>query len=502
MSLDINLTIQNIKNISNFEHNFSFENGIYAIVGNNAVGKSTLMAAIASTVYPQTLVRLGGTEVSTDSKITMQCKGRNIIWEYNDRTDKLKSNYTGPLFDGIYEGSIFSGTRFQDMTNIDKMLTDETFINEFVPANAELKEALSRILHGESGHYSELYKLKNMNVAREYDLINMPYFYKLPNGKYISKFKMSSGECMLISLLNFIISTASGRAFRRRKFLDERLLIFIDEVELALHPSSIDRLITYLEGMISNSFAMTVLFSTHSSELIRKMQPSNLFYMENNDSNVHIITPCYPLFAIRSLYDHDGYDCTILVEDQVSEIVIKKLITDYRVKNNLLINVIPVGSWGNTLELQKNISQQNAFGRNKFVFSIIDGDVKSDVNKNKNYENLRKLFLPIQSIEKYLYNKLLINKDLDFKKFLGNKYFTLESLDSILKSCCESVYLMGDKSGKELYRVLLKHLEKVGYTENSFIKDFSSDLFAREDFGRLQTNIEKFITDNFFIESK
>lgn len=373
-----------------------------------------------------------------------------------------------------------------------------SLLKKLVPANADLKNALSYILHGEKGHYDALYKLTNMEVARSYNLGNMPYFFKLDNGKYISKYKMSSGECMLISLLNFINSTAlkPERIRNRHRVLTNRLFVFIDEVELALHPSSIDRLLGYLQDMI-NQKDLTVLFSSHSSELIRRISPYNIFYMKNDAGIGRIISPCYPQYAIRSLYNHDGYDCTILVEDKVSELIIKKLIVDYRTKNNLLINVLPVGGWNNTLELQKHFCEQNILGRDKFTFSIIDGDVKKKVNNVIAYKPLKKLFLPIKSLEKYLYEKILITNDISFITYFGNRYFTLTSFDEIVKNCKNNDYVMKDKSGKALYEVITKKLSAEQVSEDSLVKDFSEYLFEKENFANLQTNIEKFIDNNF-----
>jgi hypothetical protein len=108
--------------------------------------------------------------------------------------------------------------------------------------------------------------------------------------------------------------------------------------------------------------------------------------MKNEAGIAKIISPCYPQYAIRSLYNHDGYDCTILVEDRVAELIIRKLIADYRTNNNLLINVLPVGCWNNTLELQRNFCEQNILGRDKFTFSIIDGDVEDEVNGLYTYD--------------------------------------------------------------------------------------------------------------------
>lgn len=239
------------------------------------------------------------------------------------------------------------------------------------------------------------------------------------------------------------------------------------------------------------------MFSSHSSELIRKIHPRNIYYMKNDGGDAKIISPCYPQYAIRSLYNHDGYDCTILVEDRVAELLVRKLIADYRTKNNLLMNVLPVGGWKNTLELQKNFCEQNILGRDKFTFSIIDGDVTAEVNKAKDYQALKKLFLPIKSFEKYLYEKILLENDAEFITYFGNRYFVLTSFDEIIKKCKGNAYVMQDKSGKALYELLLKHLVAERVDEQTLIKDFSEYLFTKVDFNTLKTNIEKFIDQNF-----
>ncbi len=504
MKLDIRVALHNVKNIESFDYTFSFEPGIYALVGENAVGKSTIMAAIASTIYPKILSQYGKTEVMQDSHITISCQGKTDTWKYNKDSLHLKRETPSIFFNGIYEGSIFTGTRFADMKNIDEIIqSNPDFVTNLVPASAEFKEALSYILHDEQGHYSPLFKFSSFKIAQDYGLENMPYFLKLPDGQYISKYKMSSGECLLISLLNFIVSTALKPRYLkfRRPVISDRLFIFVDEVELALHPSSILRLVAYLEEMIQTN-DLTVLFSTHSSELIRRITPDKILYLSNNQGQATIESPCYPQYAIRSLYDHDGYDSTILVEDILSEIVVRKLIQDFRIKNNLLINVIPVGAWNNTLSFQKRASEQNAFGRDRFIFSIIDGDVKEEVNRSSQYKALKKLFLPIKSVEKYLFQKLLESPDVTFIKILGNKYFTLEPLNTILKAAKKDYQILSDKTGKKLFEFLCVHLEKVGLNSQSFVKELCEDVFEYENFERLRTNIENFIEENFSVTRK
>lgn len=497
MSLDIHVKVEAIKNIKHFEYEFSFNKGIYALVGENAVGKSTVMSAIASIVYGQNLKKLGESDLNENSAVVIKCMDKENTWTFDPDLKRLTSKLEIAFY-GIYEGSIFTGTRFEDMKNLDDLTNDPDFVSKLVPATDELKEALSIILTGEKGHYRSLYKLQNMSVARQYSLGNMPYFLKLDNGKIISKYKMSSGECMLISLLNFINSTAlkPDQIRNRHAVTSDRLFVFIDEVELALHPSSIDRLLDYMTEMINHK-ELTVLFSSHSSELIRKIHPRNIFYMKNNGGECRVISPCYPQYAIRSLYNHDGYDCTILVEDKVAEIIVRKLIADYRTKNNLLMNVLPVGGWNNTLELQKNLCEQNVLGRDKFAFSIIDGDVMKEVNGIDDYKPLRKLFLPILSLEKYLYKKIILENNSEFISYFGNRYFTLIAFDDIIKKCRNNGYILNDKSGKALYEFLLKALKKERVDEDSLIRDLSSYLFAKENFSKLQSQIETFIDNNF-----
>jgi hypothetical protein len=505
MSLDIGVSLEEIKNIKHFEYLFHFDRGIYALVGENAVGKSTVMAAIASTVYPKTITKYSNTEIKSGSSIELTCNSHTDKWIANDNCQQLvKPQKAEVVFNGIYEGSIFSGTRFADMKNIDDILqkTPE-FVDELIPASAELKGALSFILHGEPGHYEDLYKLKSFHIAQKYGLENMPYFLKLPDGRYISKYKMSSGECLLISLLNFIISTALKPKYlkHRKKVAAERMFVFVDEVELALHPSSIIRLLSFLEKKIAQD-NLTVLFSTHSSELIRKISPERIFLLENNSGECHVTSPCYPQYAIRCLYDHDGYDSTILVEDVLAEIVVRKIIQNFRIKNNLLINVIPVGAWNNTLSFQKRAIEQNAFGRNRFIFSVIDGDVKDEANKVEQYKPLRKLFLPIKSVEKYLFQKLISSPDRNFIRQIGNKYFTLDSIDSILRSARLDQSLMKDMSGKKLFELLCEYLEKVHLGRDDFTKSVCDDIFLYEDFSKLTENIETFIENNFSVKGK
>ena len=56
-------------------------------------------------------------------------------------------------------------------------------------------------------------------------------------------------------------------------------LILIDEIELALHPSAIMRLVDFLQKL-ATEYNLAIYFSSHSIELLRKIKPSNIFHLQ------------------------------------------------------------------------------------------------------------------------------------------------------------------------------------------------------------------------------
>lgn len=141
-----------------------------------------------------------------------------------------------------------------------------------------------------------------------------------------------------------------------------------------------------------------------------------------------------------------------------------------------LINVLPVGGWENVLKFQNESYQTNTFGIGTKVFSILDGDIQKMVKKE--YKNLPKSFLPINSIEKYLYKVITTPSLNKIKKEINDSFFAVESLDNILAD----YYSDGDNNGKNLYRKLLKNLEGRGISEEAFVKELCDIIMRHENF--------------------
>ena len=291
---NLKLEINQIKNINNGTLEFPIEPGIHCLAGSNGCGKSTVMSCLAQLVFSSSLNILNNEDFTNSSYIKFSYDTKQTIWSFDTFRKKWKSDVSAPNrihFNGMYEGSLFYGTRFNDSLIVDELVKNNTIsLGSIVDADEYVKQKLSFILHGDLAHYKELKRVRNKNVAREAHLKNTPYF-QVFNNQLVSQYRMSSGECLLTSLLHFIYN-----ALIRRSLPDNQpILMLIDEIELALHPVAISRLIDLLYETIDEHGNLTVILTSHSPEVIHKINSNNLFVIESTSANsFEIINPCYP----------------------------------------------------------------------------------------------------------------------------------------------------------------------------------------------------------------
>lgn len=114
----LKVQLHNIKNIKEASIELPFDNGIYTFVGTNGCGKSTLMLCLAQLLSNQ-LQRLASSDTKSDSFVKFETNEKFCIWKRSNNDLKWKqSNIL--KYNGLYEGSLFYGTRFEDSTNIEK----------------------------------------------------------------------------------------------------------------------------------------------------------------------------------------------------------------------------------------------------------------------------------------------------------------------------------------------------------------------------------------------
>lgn len=467
------IRIHNIKNIKDAQIEIPFDNGIYTIVGSNGCGKSTLMLCMAQLLSNQ-LSRLAVSDAKTDSFVEFEVDGNKSIWRRSN-TPKWQHFGKRHKYNGLYEGSLFYGTRFEDSTNIERMIENGRITeHELADADDYVKDKMSYILHGDLIHYRTLKRIKNKLVAQQLNIRNRPYFINVDD-HLISQYKMSSGECLLVSLLHFLYNSIVRRSLPD----NQKILVLIDELELALHPMAVLRLIDFLKQLVQGHSNLIIYLSSHSPEVIRTMHPSDLYKVNNIDGKLSIESNCYPSYLIRDLYSNVSPDFLLLVEDELSQLFVNKILSRYSLRASKLIHCVPVGGWQNVLELHKELYTKKVLGVNTSIVSILDGDIESELNKEQ--KKLPHIFLPIPSLEKFLYSVVKENSNPPFKRIINDKYFIVHSLDEIVSQYNKGILNGSKDNNKNFYSKIRTELENIGTNEQVFIVGLCEDILDNID---------------------
>ncbi|HCE1992035.1 TPA: AAA family ATPase [Vibrio parahaemolyticus] len=483
--MKLNMTINKIKSIDNLEISLPVEKGLYAITGQNGSGKSTVVTCASSVFFNMKMNDYFGA-TDSDSSIEFELNGANRSWK-KDGNKWFKTSTGNMKLKGFYEGSIIFGNRFKN-TSYDILKNLDRIDNKLLkPADDFIRTNLGKILHNDPDFYTELVKVSSQDTDEQVKFTG-DIFYYVKDGKRVSQFHMSTGENLLVSVLNSINIRNSDRAS-----LVKPCILFLDEIELALHPSSLKRLVTFLSG-ISDEYNYAIYFSTHSIELVGSIKPENIFFLERHaDKSVEIINPCYPAYATRILYDHAGYDNVILVEDDLAKEIINRLLRSNGLLSSRLVHVLPCGGYTNVIELAREVVNSNLVGKTSSISIILDGDVKTDakkyINKHGIKNNIPLNYLPIESLEKYLKSKLHDQVDHKLFRMLNDYVFHQVSLDEIIQSYKNEVNVEEDKNGKKLYDRIDNELRERGKCRKDIIELVLEHLLENE-----RTKVDKIVT--------
>lgn len=512
MSNDIlQVKINRIKGIDSLKINMPLTPDVYAITGVNGIGKSTVLTAISPRLIENiNFSLLKPLDYTIDSFVSFSINGNTEIWKPDLSGDWHCTPGKTLKLRGFQEGSITKGTRFSNASSYKAykrlLNVDESLLS---PADDFVKENLGAILHNDKYYYDNLYRLDRKKAAQRYRYYGVPYFWKR-NSQLLSHFDLSTGEFLLINLLhllnNLLVRTNNNIPLN---------LILIDEIELALHPSAIRRLVNFMKE-ISHRYHVAVYFSTHSLEIINALPIDNLFYLKQKDKNTIVCqTPCYPAYITRDIYAHNGYDIVILVEDDLAESLVENFIEKNHLDSNKRIQVLPVGGYDNTLDLHQNIMTDKILTNVSHIVSIIDGDVKNMVNRKRNEEHLWStidsnniLFLPIKSLEKYLKEQLFDLKNYELMRIIRDKLFVFKTelnwfeqqyKDNIIakrnqdiaqnkKSKTDTEYF---SNGKNLFSILADEYASTVGTKEEFRQKICQLVIEYNDYNNFEQELEK-----------
>lgn len=476
--MGITIKIHNIKNIDDFEFTIPTEKGLYALTGENGSGKSTIISCAAAAFYvPSFYDYFGNPRAGAYIDFSFNGKRRSVQEVQGKWKAPTKKNSLG--ITGFYEGSIVFGNRFKDIdySLLGKLAAVQK--EQLEDASEFVKKSLGNILHDDEYYYQNLYVLRRA-VAKDMGLQRSPYYYE-NKGALISQLNMSTGENLLLTILNSL-----ERRLNKEIYGEIPAFMFLDEVELALHSSALRRLVFFLKEIAENNNTV-VLFSTHSIELIRSIQAENIYYLQRHISGcIEVINPCYPVYATRNLESSNyGHDYIIMVEDELARAIVERILRQKRLLSNKRVLVIAVGGWTQVLRFAYDTIRSNLALSTTKILIVLDRDIKKDVagflkNERINFAN-KPTYLPIKSLEKYLLEKLVKNVDLNLFRELNDYLFQGKALDIIIKDynikIKNGVYTDVEKikNGKQLYDELkheLRQIRKNVYDLTSIIVEY------------------------------
>ena len=473
---NLKVKVKNIKSIKDFTLEIPIEQGLYAIAGTNGIGKSTLMALLATPFRPALLNDLFSS-CGSASELSYFYENKEDHWEVKNQKWRTKHTRQRNIkIDGFIEGSIIHGTRFSDSTLESLKLSDNVQDDHLIDADDFINIHFNEILHGKKNVYPTIKKVKNRRLALELGFESVPYFMEYDDRR-LSQYWLSTGENLLLSLLHFL----NNKIFQqKKKGSQQKSFILIDEVELALHPVAIKRLINLL-SKISNEYNLAIYFSTHSTELLRGLKPDNIYYLQAlPDKSIEVINPCYPAYATRFLYNQDGYDFLILAEDELAKFIIDKVVQAKKLYEGKLYHILPCGDWRNTARLHKEVIESNLTSSGTKIISVLDGDIEDQFEREKqNNSDLARInvtYLPIPSLEKYLHLNLVENVDVGIFRELNDRFFRKKSLDEIITD-----YQNGKISskGKRLWSLMVTAVSEDGMSEKEFLREICSVVYNK-----------------------
>lgn len=477
--MDLKVTIHKIKGIKHAEIVLPIEKGLYAIAGENGSGKSTIIACAACAFFKFPVEQFFG-ETETDSHIKFELGDNIFMFQYDkEKNNWCKKRVAGhnndytKILKGFFEGSLNFGNRFRDVSwwKIPSQADIKSYHKE--KTSDEMREQMGEILHGNKYFYEELSYYRNRNIYKG-DI----FFYK-KNGLFIDQFHMSTGENLLVSILSYI----NDKNIQRKEVPVNPYVIFLDEIEMGLHPAAVKRLVEYL-SRIAEEYNYAIYLSTQSVEILHDIDPYRTFYIEReygNETTIRAIRPCYPQKATQRLYKHIGFDRVILVEDDLARAFVERVVTQQRLKTNKLLLILPCAGSTNTIDFAKTALTYNILGTKDTISLVIDGDVEKEAKRHMNniglLPDVSYAFLPIPSLEKFLRNYLVVLPDINFIDLLNDYIFQPHDIRDTLNEYKKQLK-SSDNDGKILYeKFILPRLKQMNKDRAELIDEIITYLF-------------------------
>ena len=378
------IEIRNLRGIDSLDFDMP-GTGVWLLTGENGCGKTTLLAVIRRIGFPNAFQthfpaskeseRL---DDSSNSTILYRPKKEAVKYLRGDVRWVPTPRRNAPfLRDFGYPSVEFIGA------TPDRIAPRE---DDFQPTR--IRQVSQRIIDTANTIFStnRFDKLRLVNITRGQ---NPAYVFLHGSGKnvrYASEKSFSVGELCVLKLI------------KKVEECDNKSLLLIDELEMALHPSAQVELYHYLKSK-AEAKELTVIFSTHSVTLIKTALRKEIIFLKRECDRFVAIKGPYPSVVLGSLasVEERSADIVVYVEDACAESIVEPMLSyvaSEKFGENTFIYpkivVVPVGGFREVVAFLK---RHNALHRPEIrSFALLDEDVKTETlrqwRKNDNLDML------------------------------------------------------------------------------------------------------------------
>ena len=307
------------------------ENKLTCLVGRNGVGKTTLVRSIMNLSESDTFLRTAQAGIfSTDSTIRYWVEDKEVTFSFDEHLESLNCRMAidqemrelCSVELPIPHGNRFN--YFQSVSRADRHIRRQIVLGEY-SRPLELIEFLSTI-----------YSSTKFHSLIETEIDSRSYFSILTDeGRYIREDYLSSGEYFFIDLY--------------RMFLGAARLIVIDEIDISLDAVAQVQLLRKLREFCTK-YSCNVLFTTHSLAMMRTLDESELFHMEQCGAATTVKPVSYS-FLKSLLFGFSGSDRYILTEDRVLKDFLETFIRRFCREVFFTFNIIYIGGGSQVVDL-------------------------------------------------------------------------------------------------------------------------------------------------------
>lgn len=393
----LQVTLESIQHVVSLTLDLDLSSpGLMCLVGRNGTGKTTLVRALRNLSSADTFVKTATPYAfSSNSRITYIVDNAKVVFSYDEQIRSLNCREVIPFeLRGLISAELPMphGTRF----NYFKSASD---------ADLDIRMAIALGTHG---HPTELvafltaiYNSRRYSSMVEVAVKGKIYYAILKeDGTYIREDYLSSGEYFLINLYRTIKGSAQ--------------LIVIDEIDLSLDAAAQANLAMWLRDFCGR-YERKMLFTTHSLALMRQLETSELFYIDECQGHVSINPTSYS-YAKARLFGFSGWDRYILTEDKVLLGFIEAIIEKYCPQTFFRYKTIFIGGATQVIALMRHNEQEQFLSTPDKVIAVLDGDQKNEKFVTQPGVHV----IPIESVEKAIYAESQIDVNFPFATDRGS----------------------------------------------------------------------------------